>query len=151
MVTIKIQSRADIIAAYMQSLGFEQDAAATVSEKLSERIDAGLNNGDEIIAALDALLLQTARKIWPLCDYSSEQLVALFKLLYLAGNGAARWESMVFFDKEIPEDMRQEMVNHNLQQAPGYSYAPMRTQKIKPVISKSWFRRLLHLTFKKAS
>lgn len=114
-------------------------------------IDGDLNNGDEIIAALDELLLLTARKIWPLSEYSSEQLTALFKLLYLNNDGAGRWGTLVFSDKEIPEDMRRIMSEHNLQQAPDYAYAPMQAQKIEPAISKSWLHRLLHLTAKKAS
>ena len=151
MVTIKIQRRGDIIGAYLQTLGFGREKAAEVSDGLSGMIDGDLNNGDEIIAALDELLLLTARKIWPLSEYSSEQLTALFKLLYLNNDGADRWGVLVFSDKEIPEDMRRIMSEHNLQQAPDYAYAPMQAQKIEPAISKSWLHRLLHLTAKKAS
>ena len=109
MVTIKIQSRGDIIGAYLQTLGFDREKAAEVSDGLSGLIDGDLNNGDEIIAALDELLLLTARKIWPLSEYSSEQLTALFKLLYLNNDGAGRWGTLVFSDKEIPEDMHRIM------------------------------------------
>ena len=71
--------------------------------------------------------------------------------LYLNNDGADRWGVLVFSDKEIPEDMRRIMSEHNLQQAPDYAYAPMQAQKIEPAISKSWLHRLLHLTAKKAS
>lgn len=102
MVTIKIQSRGDIIGAYLQTLGFGREKAAEVSDGLSGMIDGDLNNGDEIIAALDELLLLTARKIWPLSEYSSEQLTALFKLLYLNMTAPTAGEPLFFPTKKFP-------------------------------------------------
>ena len=108
-------------------------------------------NGEEIITELDKRLLSIARKIWPLSEYESEQIVALFKLLYLMNDGAAKWGDIIFYDKTIPEDLYKIMASHNMSQAPNYALSQMQPQKIEPAIPQHWFKRLLRFSLKKAS
>lgn len=151
MVTIKIQSQGDIINAYLKTLGFEPEAALQCASDLEKNFDESIKNGEEIIAELDKRLLQLAHKLWPLTEYDVEQLVSLFKLLYLINNGAEKWGDVVFYDKALPEDLYKVMVSHNITQAPNYALSQMQPQKIEPAIPQHWFKRLLRFSHKKAS
>lgn len=151
MVTIKIQSQGDIINAYLKTLGFEPEAALQCASDLEKNFDESIKNGEEIITELDKRLLSIARKIWPLSEYEPEQLVALFKLLYLMNDGAAKWGDIIFYDKTIPEDLYKIMASHNMSQAPNYALSQMQPQKIEPAIPQHWFKRLLRFSLKKAS
>ncbi len=151
MVTIKIQSQCDIIKAYLETMGFCSEKAANSALKLDQMFDDNIKNGEEIIAELDKRLLQLAHKLWPLTEYDIEQLVSLFKLLYLINNGAEKWGDVVFYDKALPEDLYKVMVSHNITQAPNYALSQMQPQKIEPAIPQHWFKRLLRFSHKKAS
>lgn len=151
MVTIKIQSQCDIIKAYLETMGFCSEKAANSALKLDQMFDGNIKNGEEIIAELDKRLLQLAHKLWPLTEYDVEQLVSLFKLLYLINNGAEKWGDVVFYDKALPEDLYKVMVSHNITQAPNYALSQMQPQKIEPAIPQHWFKRLLRFSHKKAS
>ncbi len=151
MVTIKIQSQCDIIKAYLETMGFCSEKAANSALKLDQMFDDNIKNGEEIIAELDKRLLQLAHKLWPLTEYDVEQLVSLFKLLYLINNGAEKWGDVVFYDKALPEDLYKVMVSHNITQAPNYALSQMQPQKIEPAIPQHWFKRLLRFSHKKAS
>lgn len=151
MVTIKIQSQCDIIKAYLETMGFCSEKAANSALKLDQMFDDNIKNGEEIIAELDKRLLQLAHKLWPLTEYGVEQLVSLFKLLYLINNGAEKWGDVVFYDKALPEDLYKVMVSHNITQAPNYALSQMQPQKIEPAIPQHWFKRLLRFSHKKAS
>ena len=151
MVTIKIQSQGDIINAYLKTFGFEPEAALQCASDLEKNFDESIKNGEEIITELDKRLLSNARKIWPLSEYESEQIVALFKLLYLMNDGAAKWGDIIFYDKDIPEDLYKIMASHNMTQAPNYALSQMQPQKIEPAIPQHWLRRLLRFFHKKAS
>ncbi len=151
MVTIKIQSQSDVIRAYLETLGFNSDKAQKSALKLEQLFDNTIKNGEEIIAELDKRLLGAARKVWPLSEYESEQLVALFKLIYLINEGAQRWGDVVFYDEDVSEDLRKAMISHSISQAPNYSFVQMQPQKIEPVSPKNWLKRLLHFSSKKAS
>ena len=151
MVTIKIQSQCDIIKAYLETMGFCSEKAANSALKLDQMFDDNIKNGEEIIAELDKRLLQLAHKLWPLTEYDVEQLVSLFKLLYLINNGAEKWGDVVFYDKALPEDLYKVMVSHNITQAPNYALSQMQPQKIEPAILQHWFKRLLRFSHKKAS
>ena len=68
MVTIKIQSRGDIIGAYLQTLGFGREKAAEVSDGLSgmvldQDIEAILNRGSGRTAAVDSEKDMAAERI----------------------------------------------------------------------------------------
>ena len=132
-------------------MGFCSEKAANSALKLDQMFDDNIKNGEEIIAELDKRLLQLAHKLWPLTEYDVEQLVSLFKLLYLINNGAEKWGDVVFYDKALPEDLYKVMVSHNITQAPNYALSQMQPQKIEPAIPQHWFKRLLRFSHKKAS
>ena len=78
MVAIKIQSKEDIIAAYLTSLGFNPQQLPEIVPAVAAELDFRNGNGDELVKKIDAFLLRLARRtfsfVWRLIDGWSLQV-----------------------------------------------------------------------------
>ncbi len=130
MVTIKIQSIDDIIAAYLKGLGFTDKDASKIVPWFREKISLSQENGDKVIRELDKIVLSSAKKIFNDSVLDDEQLVALFKFCFLQANGAQKWGDKIFTlrDREeiISLALRQEVIHV----APNYVFSQMKPQEI---------------------
>ena len=88
MVAINIQSKEDIIAAYLTSLGFNPQQLPEIVPAVAAELDFRNGNGDELVKKIDAFLLRLARRTFSKTDLADEQLLAEFKLCFLLCNGA---------------------------------------------------------------
>ncbi len=130
MVTIKIQSIDDIIAAYLKGLGFTDDGAHKIAPTLRGRLSLSQENGDKVINELDKIVASTAKKIFNDSSLDDEQLVALFKFCVLETKGAQKWGEKIFAlkdsDEKIVLALRQEVIHV----APNYVFSQMKPQEI---------------------
>ena len=83
MVAIKIQSKEDIIAAYLTSLGFNPQQLPEIVPAVAAELDFRNGNGDELVKKIDAFLLRLARRTFSKTGLADEQLLAELKLCFL--------------------------------------------------------------------
>ena len=65
MVAIKIQSKEDIIGAYLCSLGFAGRELPSIVKTVAGQLDFQSADGDELVGKIDGILLEMARKTFP--------------------------------------------------------------------------------------
>lgn len=65
MVAIKIQSKEDIIGAYLCSLGFTGRKLPAIVKTVAGHLDFQSADGDELVGKIDGILLEMARKTFP--------------------------------------------------------------------------------------
>lgn len=149
MVTIKIQSINDIVAAYLKTLGFSDAQVGVAVPKVLKLMKTELTSGDEIINDLDKLILATAKKVFGKTKYANEQLIALFKACYLLNNGATVWGETIFWEDKLPKNLVEKIQTTNLHQAPDYAFSKMEVQLIETNVPDKLFSRIVNL-FRKA-
>lgn len=149
MVTIKIQSVDDIAAAYLKTFGFSGEIIKKILPELMKQLKTNIDSGDDIIKALDKLVLASAKRTFGKTNYPDEQLTALLKASYLLFDGAKKWGDKIFYADKIPAEMIEALQAANLHQAPDYAYAQMNPQPIVPAVSANIFRKFAKL-FRKA-
>lgn len=149
MVTIKIQSIDDIVAAYLKTLGFSDVQVGMAVPKVLKLMKTELTSGDEIINDLDKLVLTSAKKVFGKTKYANEQLTALFKACYILNDGALKWGETIFWEDKIPKDLVEKFQASNLHQAPDYAFSKMEVQLIETNVSDNFFSRIVNL-FRKA-
>ena len=75
MVAIKIQSKEDIIGAYLCSLGFAGRELPSIVKTVAGQLDFQSADGDELVGKIDGILLEMARKTFPESGLADEQLL----------------------------------------------------------------------------
>lgn len=130
MVTIKIQSIDDIIGAYLKGLGFSADAASKIVPELKRKLPLSQESGDNVIDALDKLVLSAAKKIFKDSSLDDEQLVALFKFCLLETKSASKWGDKIFALKDSDEAIAQALRQEVIHVAPNYVFSQMKPQEI---------------------
>ncbi len=131
MVAIKIQSKEDIIAAYLASLGFSGKNLSPVVSAVSGRLNFHSDNGDELVGKIDDVLLKLAEKTFPDTKLDREQLLAEFKLCFLLCNGASQCSAQEIKDLDMPAELTKAMRRCFVVSAPACSYHEMKPQKIE--------------------
>lgn len=139
MVAINIQSLDDIISAYLKYLRFSDKQARRLAGDIKDRIGVQEN----VIEAVDRLLLPVAKNIFSDLILTDAQAVSLYKFCFLQAGGAKKWGAEFF--KEVPsvpfrKAIRQEIVIN----APVYRISHMKVQEIEPVIHGGFFHKLWH-------
>ncbi len=136
MVTIKIQSREDIIAAYLKSFGFCDDKLAAVVSAVTGNLQkVRCGSGEELLAFVDGFLLKTARKIFMNSRLDDEQLLAQFKLCFILCRGAEKCTSYGLKSFKLPSELTAQMRACAVTNAPPCKYTEMTPQKIEPIHS----------------
>ena len=133
MVTIRIQSKEDIIAAYLKSFGFKGDKLASVVAAVVQNLDkSGCENGEVLLGLVDNFLLKTAKKIFPQSRLDDEQLLAEFKLCFLLCGGSDKCSTEELKNFKLPLALIRQMQQNYVINAPQYKYAEMKPQVIEP-------------------
>lgn len=147
MVTLKVQSLNDIIAAYCQSLGYEGRALQTAVKVIADRFGGQLNTED-VIASLDKMLLSNIKKYLPDGHLNAYQKVAIFKAVFLMNDGAKKWGSAIFEEKELPDALKKALAEHKLSVVPEFKVSHMEPQKIETPNPLSLFGKIVNLFHK---
>ena len=139
MVAVNIQSVDDIIAAYLKYLKFSDKQA----RKLAAILKGQLVNQDNIVDALDGLLVKPAKKVLSGYILTDAQAVALYKFCFLQAGGAKKWGVMLFDENSsaaFAEALRKEIIIN----APVYTISHMEAQKIEPVLAHGFWHNWWH-------
>lgn len=131
MVAIKIQSREDVITAYMLNLGFQHEKLPDAVKIVAVNLPQQLQSGDEVLEFMDKAVLKMAKEIYPNSCLADEQLVAEFKLCFLLGSGADYCRPKEFTKLELPHELVQRMQEQCISTAPQYHYTEMKMQAIE--------------------
>lgn len=132
MVTIRIQSKEDIIAAYLKSFGFNNDKLASVVGAVARSLDkVCCSNGEELLSLVDSFLLKAARKTFPESELDNEQLLAQFKLCFLLCGGSEKCSADGLKTFKLPDGLVRQMRECYIVNAPRYRYAEMKPQIIE--------------------
>lgn len=131
MVAIKIQSKEDIIAAYLASLGFRESQLSDIVSAVSGRLDFHSDNGDELVGKIDDILLKLAGKTFPEAKLDREQLLAEFKLCFLLCDGAGQCTAQGIKELNMPAELTKAMRRCFVVNAPACHYQEMKPQKIE--------------------
>ena len=131
MVTLKILSKEDIIAAYLCSLGFSQERIDGLVEVIKNKISFKAENADELIKEIDTFLLKMAKSIYPELKIDNDLLLTHFKLEFLLNNGADICAQNGVKNFELPQELIQKMQKGLFFSAPVCQYKEMKPQKIE--------------------
>lgn len=129
MVAIKIQRLEDIIAAYLQNLGW----TGTVLQSGIEKIAAVLGpefDGD-VLKELDELFYKAAVQVVKDRKLNKEQKLAAFKLAFLLAEGGNRWPPEVFLADKVDPVIKEHLQSYLHDTAPAYKMSAMMPQPIE--------------------
>ena len=133
MVAIKIQSKEDIIAAYLTSLGFNPQQLPEIVPAVAAELDFRNGNGDELVKKIDAFLLRLARRTFSKTGLADEQLLAEFKLCFLLCNGADLCTAESCRRLSLPAELVRRMRERFVVAPPSCLYAEMKPQAIESI------------------
>lgn len=142
MAAVKIQSLKDVVRAYLKSLGFEGDKLQNAADFIAGSLMSGFESGD-VVAFLDGILLQNIRKNFSGNQFGDEQLLALFKAVYLIERGAEKWGIVIWKSETFPPALVETAASGFFTVVPEYQMSRMLPQKIEPVRSLSRTKRIL--------
>ncbi len=136
MVAIKIQSKEDIIGAYLCSLGFAGRELPSIVKTVAGQLDFQSADGDELVGKIDSILLEMARKTFPESGLADEQLLAQFKLCFLLCGGAEQCTVQGIRQLNLPAGLTKAMRERFIVNAPACHYTEMKPQKIESFRSR---------------
>ena len=141
MVAVKVQSLKDIIRAYLQNLGFSgQKLEAAVEDVAACAGD--YYDGGSIVDFLDALPVSHMRRQRKFAGMPDYQIAALFKLVFIENDGAGRWGTLPWCQKELPTEMLALTERYAADMLPAYKASRMEAQPIESLRPVRWFTRL---------
>ncbi len=129
MVAIKIQRLEDIVAAYLQNLGWSGTALQTGVEKLSAVLGAGFDG--DVLKALDEQFYKAAVQIVKNRRLNKEQKLAAFKLAFLLAGGGNKWPVEIFLGDKIDPEVKDCLQKYLHDTAPDYKISTMMPQPIE--------------------
>lgn len=132
MVTVKIQSKEDIIRAYLKSFGFNDKKLEVITQTVLTRLNnSALKNAEDLVLFIDDILLKQAQQIFTSSTLPPTQLLAQFKLCFLLCDGANACSEDNLKQLRLPLQLIKDMQKHYVVNAPQYHYADMKPQVIE--------------------
>ena len=129
MVAIKIQRLEDIVAAYLQNLGWSGAALQAGIEKATAVL--GTNFDGDVLKALDEQLLKAAVQVVKTRRLNKEQKLASFKLAFLLAGGGKVWPAEALFQDKIDSGIKEHLQKYLYDTAPDYKISTMIPQPIE--------------------
>ena len=132
MVAVKIQSKEDIIKAYLKSFGFEKERLVIVTETILGKLqNVPIQDADKIVQFIDDILTKQAKRIFSPSPLEDNQLLAQFKLCFFKCKGAKCCSTDNLKKLQLPEDLIAKMRKSYVVNAPQYHYQAMKPQSIE--------------------
>lgn len=134
MVTLKVRSPEDIIAAYLKSLNFSNNEQ--LATEILDRFGDVLRNTTDIVACLEDIVAKTADRVFVDNNLLKEQKLAQLKFCFIKNNGAKKWGLMIFEPQELSDDFIDKNKSMQITIAPEYSLSHMEPQVIETIKPK---------------
>lgn len=146
MATLIIQSKEDIIKAYFRNLGFEENKLQEIAVIFGSRLETPQKNAIELVNFLDRQTALIAKEVFPNTLLPQQQLVALFKLVFLQCEGAKFCSADIIRKRKLPKELCSIMQKSSIETTPQYLISDMKPQKIiapRPakILKKLWQRK----------
>lgn len=129
MVAIKIQRLEDIIAAYLQNLGWSGTILQSGIEKAAAIL--GPEFDGDVLKELDELFYKAAVQVIKDRKLNKEQKLAAFKLAFLLAEGGNKWPPEVFLAGKIDPEIRGHLQSFLHDTAPAYRISAMLPQPLE--------------------
>lgn len=141
MVTVEVHTVGDVIAAYLEILGFQNGGLEKAVRYLKGEVDFSAVSGDEILALLDNRIGAAAAVIFP--EEPLNAVIGTVKEIFLTNEGATAWGIEVLKGKDVSEDFIEWTRQRRIPAVPEAIRTKMEKQKIALLHPAHMFKKLL--------
>ncbi len=143
MAALRIRSAADIVGAYLQTMGYEKQQTVSAFEQLLSCRGA-FAEGDDVVALLDDLVFKAAQKVFR--GYGADRIgkIALFKYCFCRAKAAEKFGPDAWCGSEPTTALKEVLQKETVFVAPPYSLSHMQPQKIESPAPGRCLGKLFH-------